>query len=220
MTTLPDDLLAMVRKSMEKIPAEMGRQDGPFLRFNEAGSRPPIYWCFNNWAEPVLLARHLDADQPLVAFRSLYGILQGKQAKGASLIPLANAYLDAILNSTPDVPRIIGGNCQSAPIAEAMAHALIARCGERPLFISMEHEPHYSYPGRLVLLFGSKSVTYNPFLKGEDPLPRWTALHPNFSCGIIDGEHGRFFLDPGVHSLLSHIRAAVSAVEGGRTARA
>ena len=71
----PITILAQYTKDLSfespKAPASLARQDGPLLIMNETGSKAPLIWCFNTWAEALLLGRSLDPNQPLIAMISL-----------------------------------------------------------------------------------------------------------------------------------------------------
>lgn len=201
-----EDLLEVIAATALRMPKAVARIEGPLVVLNEAGTKPPIHWCFNNWAEPVMLANRLGADQPLVAMRSLFKLAECKAAKRAHTVELASAYADLILARSDGRPFIIGGNCQAAPIAEAVAHALLGRTGRAPLLVTLEHVPAYCYPGSLVMLFGAQSVKFNPFARGEDPTAAWAAMHGQASWGFIDASHGRYFMEPAVHDLGGYLR--------------
>jgi hypothetical protein len=156
-----EDVFFSIRQEIitgiERIPNETARREGLFAHYNIEGSQPPIFWCFNNWAESVFLAHWLGPDQPLFAMRSLHKILEGKSNKKIHNNYLAKEYSDLLLDIYPKGPIFIGGNCQAAPISEAMAHYLTEKTGSVPFLITLEHQPFYCYPGYLLMLFGTKS---------------------------------------------------------------
>ena len=201
-----EDLLDAIAATALRIPKAVARIDGPVVFLNEAGSKPPIYWCFTNWAEPVMLANRLGPDQPLVAMRSLFQLIEGKASKRAHTADLGAAYADLVLARSDGRPLIVGGNCQAAPISEAVAHNLLGRTGRAPLLVTLEHVPTYCYPGSLVMLFGRASEGFNPFLHGGDPRPAWAAMHGQASWGFIDAAHGAYFMEPAVHVLVGYLR--------------
>ena len=198
-------------QSFNRVPASLAEPHGLFLKFAGGGKRTPIFWCFNNWAEPVLLSRQLGPDQPLYAMSSLHGIVRGKALKRVHAKDLAVAYADQLLQLAPEGPVLIGGNCQAAPVAEAMAHHVVAHSGRTPLLMTLEHTLFYCYPGSVLMMFGSESHKFNPFLQGVDPLPRWSAQHRRVAWGQVAGPHGRFFVEPGILDLAAFIRATASA---------
>jgi hypothetical protein len=157
-----------------------------------------------------MLANRLGPDQPLVAMRSLFGLVEGKAAKRANTVDLAAAYADLIVGRSDTPPLVIGGNCQSAPVSEALAHAVLGRTGRAPLLISLEHVANYCYPGSLMMLFGAHSEKFNPFLKGTDPRPAWARMHGQACWGFINARHGGYFMEPAVHQLVGYIRWAIA----------
>lgn len=224
--SLPDDELSNFRSTitagMARIPREVATQDGWFACFNTRGDRPPVFWCFNNWTEAVFLAHWLGPHQPLFAMHSLHTVVAGKSVKKLHTELISESYAEQLLKRTAAGSITLGGNCQAAPIAEAMAHRIIAATGKAPLLIALEHQPFYCYPGSLLMLFGSESVRFNPFLQGEDPVPAWQRKHRSPSWGIIDGDHGRYFNEPAVHQLTAYLLAAAGefhttgSLRGGR----
>lgn len=200
------DLLA---ESVKSIRDGICGRRGPFALFNETGTKPPLFWCFNNWAEPAFLSRRLNPDQPLIAMRSLHKIIQGKQNKRANVLDVAREYAGLMQHWLDDRPIVVGGNCQAAPIAEAIVHELLSSVQKKSLLITLEHVPFYSYPGDVLMLFGAQSEKFNPFARGEDPVPGWTALHSRPAWGFINAGHGKYFVEPGVDELAGYIENAM-----------
>jgi hypothetical protein len=210
-----EDVFFSIRQEIitgiERIPNETARREGLFAHYNIEGSQPPIFWCFNNWAESVFLAHWLGPDQPLFAMRSLHKILEGKSNKKIHNNYLAKEYSDLLLDIYPKGPIFIGGNCQAAPISEAMAHYLTEKTGSVPFLITLEHQPFYCYPGYLLMLFGTKSEKFNPFFYGESPIAGWNQKHFSPAWGIIDGQHGGYFCAPCIHELVAYISKVMTS---------
>ena len=203
-----DEIFADIEASTKNVPADMAERRGPFLLFNGNGSKAPLFWCFNNWAEAVLLSRRLGPEQPLVAMHSFHKILNSQQTKAGSVRQVATAYTELMQTWRDGRPLVIGANCQAAPIAEAIAHRLIYSYQEQALLIVVDHNPFYGYPGNILMLFGEQSEQFNPFVRGEDPVPGWTMLHHRPSWGFINARHGEFFVEPGVDTLANYITKA------------
>mgnify|MGYP006956415702 CR=1 FL=1 len=202
--------------SQEKLPAEVPHGDGVFLPLNQLGGQVPIFWCFNNWVEPLSLAFHLGPDQPLFATRSFHNLLSGKAAKKANVTSLATLYVEELLGHYQSGPLILGGNCQAAPVVEAMAHRLLTLDIEVPTLVILEHQLDYFYPGYVLHLFGAASEDYNPFLRGLDPTERWRRQFGATAWGAIDGKHGQFFRAPAIHQLCGYLRMTVAACRDGK----
>ncbi|MDH5531732.1 MAG: hypothetical protein OEY05_16995 [Paracoccaceae bacterium] len=170
-------LHAEIEKSIGTTPRDAVRRQGSIALFNDEGNGPPLFWCFNKWVEPVFLANRLGPDQPLFAMRSFHGLAKGKSLKQANTIDFARSYVDEILRIVDDQPIVVKGDCQAAPIAEAIAHDLLGRTGKKALLLTLEHVPFFGCPGSVVLMFGATSEKSNPFLRGENLVPAWTAMH-------------------------------------------
>lgn len=205
----PEEEIEVFKKQilagMSRVPDRLASKEELFLHFNEEGKKPPIFWCFNNWAEAIFLAYHLGSDRPLYAMHSLYRIAESDAKKAMHKVKLAKTYGDLICELYPKGSVVIGGNCQSSPIAESIAHYLLEKRGDAPMLISLEHQPFYAYPGRLVMLFGDRSEDFNPFLNGESPVAGWKNKHQNLNWGIVKGAHGEYFREPGVQELSCYI---------------
>ncbi|MCR9127144.1 MAG: AMP-binding protein [Rhodobacteraceae bacterium] len=167
----------------------------PLLAFNAAGTRVPLFWCFNGEHEPRLLAQALGPDQPLIAMRSLNGVIADRDEKIARSADLAHVYADEIARLHPRGPLMLGGNCQAGLIAEHIARVLLGRGREVRQLSLLEHTPSHGYPARMVLMYGAQSKHYNPFLMMENPDRIWREMHRDVHWDIIDGDHGRYF-DP------------------------
>lgn len=199
-----------IADEIARIPEQVAQQTRWFAHFNRGGDKPPIYWCFNNWSEAVFLGHWLGPRQPLFAMRSLHGIVKGKAVKKLHTLLVAETYAAHVLEQAGEQAIILGGNCQAAPIAEAMAHWIIAKTGKAPLLVTLEHQPFFCYPGYLIMLFGSHSENFNPFLKGEDAITEWQRKHQAASWGFIDAGHGKYFIEPAVHQLTGYLTRAAA----------
>ena len=203
-------VLEQIEARRTKVLAQTGHADGPFLVLNGEGRSAPLFWCFNSWAEAVILARRLGPDQPLFALHSFNKITSGLSYKVRLMEPLAQHYAEAILRvAGTDTPAAVGANCQAAAIGEATAHALMRAGAPAPLLATLEFMPQRPYPGPLYLMFGEQSDRYNPFLSDMDPVPGWRRLHTHFDWGFVPGPHGRYFTEPAVGVLAQRIRHAM-----------
>ncbi len=107
-----------------------------------------------------------------------------------------------------DGPLFVGGNCQGAVIALAVAQHLLRRRRHIPLLVLMEWSflPQ-PYGEKVLLLFGRDSQAACPWLRYRRPELAWTRSFPDYQVGLIQGEHGRFFEDENLGSLADVLRA-------------
>jgi len=156
---------------------------------NVNGRRPPIFWCVNAAEEFSALAEALGADQPLYGMRSLFQVPGREPAHNA---PLAERYLEEILRIEPHGPWLIGGYCEGAKIAMALAHRLRARGGEVALLALHEQFVPERYEGRVAMFpcgrehpscsryFLAPEVGWRKYYTG--PLNICWLDHPHLDC--------------------------------------
>jgi len=213
--------LEKIKSDLSRLPDKMADKKELFAHFNTDGSKPPIFWCFNNWTEAVFLAFQLGPDQPLYAMHSLYSITEEEAKKSLHTKRLAEIYGDLLCDLYPQGKVLIGGNCQAVGIAEGMAHYLLGKRGQAPMLISLESQPYYAYPGDVLLLFGDHDeARFNPFLNSESPMTRWQNKHKHVLWGTITGSHGEYFREPGVHQLCKFINYSANHFLHGTQCRA
>jgi hypothetical protein len=95
----------------------------------------------------------------------------------------------------------MGGNCQGAVIAQAVAGHLQSLGRAVELLVLMECSEFRQYSGRVALLFGRDSEL-NPCRGGADPGARFRESYPaGHTVDLIDGAHGHFFEDANIRSL-------------------
>ena len=198
--------LAKERGRVEKVG---GVARGDFLVFNEHGALPAIHWCYNNWGEPLLLARQLASDQPLYSMHSVHGFSEKWRIKTRFHEHLVTRYLE-YLERAGNIrePMIIGGNCQGAPVAESLAIRIYEQLDISPLLITLDYVPRRKYTGTMVMLFGKNSM-FNPFNTDIDPLPIWRSNHGDFGWGILNASHGQYFREPAIIQLKYFIELAI-----------
>ena len=176
------------------------------MSFNSAGSRPPIFWVFQEGVEFAQLAKHLGPDQPLYGMRSCVGLVD-IAAYPKILEAVCNRYLWEILALSVRAPFIVGGNCQGGIISLELARKLTL-VGRRPsLLVLMEWTYAYGrYGDPTLLLYGDQSHTAEIYLQKTTPRINWREDFPQSSVAPIPGKHGEFFTDenvPGLAGVLS-----------------
>lgn len=183
-----------------------GKQASPdsfIFTLNDSGSRRGLFWCFQGYLEMTQLASMLGPDQPLHGMRSGYLIMEYTDA---NIDALACHYATEMVALQPAGPFVIGGNCQAARIARAIALEL-GRLGRSvDLLVLMEESSFREYDGRVALLFGRES-TFNPYKPGADPEAVFRKSYPGgFSVHLIAGGHGQYFGEPNIASLGDTLR--------------
>ena len=156
---LPIVLKRKLVAALETWPGERLTPGRTMLAVNTGGSRPPIFWVFNDANEPGALAAKLGSDQPLYAFRSAYLISDYSED---DLQVLALRYMADIVATNPEGPFFIGGNCQGAIIALAIAQHALRRKLHVPLLILMDWAfTLQPYLGSVLLIAGRNNANHN-----------------------------------------------------------
>ncbi|MFG1481032.1 hypothetical protein V5F53_20615 [Xanthobacter sp. V4C-4] len=178
---------------------------------NREGGRPPLVWCFNAKEEFPALAAGLGPDQPLYGLRSLNLVTRMEVGRTVWDEALGERYAALLLDTLADVPCLFGANCQAVPVMmQVVRRWLLAgrRCAGA---IALEWQPTVPLPVPMELLFGAESQTFNPFLNGQDPTPRWRLMFARHRVGILPGRHGRYFRGAGLEALVAAVRQAGDA---------
>ena len=183
----------------------------PVFGFNLSGARPPLVWCFNETREPVALVKGLDADQPLIALRSLNFVLGDRSLRQGYLDDLADLYVSCLKDAGKTELAGFGGNCGAGPIAERMARTWNAERDQPVSLVLLEAEPSQPYAGPLHMIFGRDSRRFNPFFTRDDPVSDWQMVHKTPSYDIIPGDHGEYFEPTIVGDLARSIDQALGA---------
>lgn len=199
-----EDIFAAILAEKERAAKHAPSAVGDFLAWNHLGKNPPLFWCFNSWAEPFLLARHLDQNQPLYAMGSFNGATDKWLLKTKFNEALAKRYIEGVRKVEGTSNLLIGGNCQGAPIAESMAIQMSEATGASPYLLSIDYIGKRAYRGKRLMLFGRESG-FNPFLSKRDPVEFWNKRHSQFSWDFLEGTHGTYFLEPNVQILAEFI---------------
>jgi tetratricopeptide (TPR) repeat protein len=178
--------------------------DALIVARNEAGRRPPLFWCFQDATEFARLSASLGPEQPVFGMRSGHLII------GYTLeefLAVADCYVREMLEIRPDGPFQLGGNCQGGIVARLIATKLREAGRDVPTLILMEMEmaSFGRHEGRVALLFGRDS-NFNPYRSNPDPEALFDKAFPNgYSVDIIDGTHGHFFGDDNLPSLTAAV---------------
>mgnify|MGYP000556471260 CR=1 FL=1 len=199
--------LAADKQRAAKVQGTVARS---FLAINSDASGPPLFWCFNNWSEPHLLAAQLPSNIPLYAFVSTHLYVEDWKVKGRLIDSISKMLIEDFdaLGLSVDT---LGGNCQGAPIAESIAIQMRASKRHAPRLITLDYAPRRAYRGPYTLVFGEKS-RFNVFNDCDDPVSLWRqrGMQPDIRV-IEDGHHGRYFLKPAIHDLAAIISELTEA---------
>ena len=178
---------------------------------NTTGTKPPLFWIFQDGDEFSALAGQLGTTQPLYGLRSAHRILNYTEDL---LQRLALAYVHEIEETCPEGSLFLGGNCQGGLIALAVAQHLLRRGRHLPLLVLMEWIfPIQPYPGPVLLLYGRDSAQGNPYRRHSHPHLAWGRAYADSRRAEIPGAHGTFFHEPNVPvlgaTLVHHLAEAL-----------
>ncbi|WP_342150604.1 AMP-binding protein [Methylorubrum sp. SB2] len=205
---LPDDLRSRQLSLMETWAGTRPTRDRLVAGLNVAGGRPPLFWVFQVEREFRQLARHLGPDQPLYGFRSGSGVIRYDEDE---IQRLALRYVHEIVETCPEGPVLLGGNCQGALIAQPVAQHLLRRGRHVPLLVLMEwgFAPQ-PYGGRVIHLYGRDSLARHPDHRYRDPERMWRRLYRDHRRAEIPGAHAQFFRDENVGALAETLTEAMA----------
>lgn len=163
--------------------------NGLIYGVNVAGSRPPLFWCFQGYEEFASFARALGPDQPLYGMRSGHLVV----ATSAEIhMHMAINYAAEIHSLGMPGPLFLGGNCQGALLAQKMAQIIVASGQAVALLIGLNPFFFTPYSGRTALIVGRHDCT-NPFLRFHDADALLRANLPHCTVDTLPSEHGKVF---------------------------
>ena len=167
---------------------------GLMVGLNLGGHKQPLFWCLQSFDELQQLARYLGESQPVYGMRSGHLAMQFSVE---NIRALAAHYVGEILAADPVGPYLVGGNCQGAYIAWAIAEGLRRR-GQSVALLALQlfdYRHALPYDGRVALFFGADSG--DRFHTSGVPEPAWSELFPaGFSLDIISGTNRWHFVEP------------------------
>lgn len=182
---LPSAMRNRLLASLETWPGERPTQDRVMLGLNTAGSKPPLFWVFNEQQEFRQLGRVLGHAQPLYAFRSAAGIGDYQED---DIQKFALRYISEIVEVCPDGPFFVGGNCQGAIIALAAAQHALRRQRHVPLLILLDWAfDLQSYAGRALLISERENLHLNAYRRFARPEFAWRRAFANFDFVELPG---------------------------------
>ena len=231
-------LLVQQQAFLEQWPGQCapGHRFVRLLGSAEASGR--LFWCFQGANEHQALAHQLASDVKVYGMRSLHRTEDANQIYGdpALLARVAALYAAEVLELTaPGEPLILGGNCQAAWVANAMARELEGAGRRISRLIVMEprlrelENGMLRWSGPVALIWGRDS-RLNPFSPGYRPDSRrlrWLrasapriyrsrieaklrrAFPGGYRMAVVPGVHGAFFRSENIPGLAASIRETV-----------
>lgn len=182
--------------------------------------KPPFYWICQSQSEAASLAAALGSNQPLYAMRSLVGIVNVRGYTNDILDAVASRYFDEISSATLKPPALLGGNCQAAIIALALARKMRNAGLPPPLLVLMEWGYSYGrYDEPVLLLYGRDSITAKFYAGNAIGGFDWRADFPCHVVAPISGTHGEFFNPENIADLAKCLKSAVAQPKRQRLAR-
>ncbi len=183
-----------------------GNEEGLIRHLNPEGGKHGLFWCFQGFPEFRALAGALGPDQPLYGMRSGHMIMEYMPE---TIAALAQTYCDEMIRKQPIGAFLLGGNCQGATIARAIALTLRARGKEVRRLLLMEQASIWPYDQPTGLIFGRDS-SHNPLRNHAEPEPIFRQAYPQgYGLRIIQGGHGTFFSAENVRSLADAINELI-----------
>lgn len=193
-----------------------GKRVGPdalMVGLNTEGTLRPLFWCLQGFEELSQLSRQMGEERPTYGMRSGHLTMSSTPE---NVEALAAHYLEELRMVQPEGPYLLGGNCQAADIAMAIAQGLHQK-GERvALLCLLERFVARSYSGRVALFFGLESE-FNPYRSIREPEVEWRNFYRpgGFSVDLVSGEHGQFFREPHIRTLGEKLRLRIAEISAG-----
>jgi amino acid adenylation domain-containing protein len=203
-----EQILARQRPLVSTWQGARPSADSFLFTHNPAGRNRGLFWCLQGYRELAQLSAHLGADQPVHGMRSGHLIMAYTDH---AVDTLAAHYASEMAVAQPEGAFIVGGNCQGALIARAIALRLMRMGRAVDLLVLMEESSFREYDGRVALLFGRESHL-NPYKPGADPEAVFRRSYPaGFTVDFIAGGHGEFFNAPNVARLAHVLKIRLAA---------
>jgi acyl-CoA synthetase (AMP-forming)/AMP-acid ligase II/acyl carrier protein len=195
-TAVPWSLPAALRNRlllhMETWDGYRPTRDRLVIGANTAGNKPPLFWVFQDAVQFRQLAKALGPDQPLYALRSGADVIDYTEDE---IQALALRYVSEISEVAPEGSIFVGGSCQGAIIALAVAQHLLRRRRHVPLLTLMEWSwAHQPYAGPVLLLHGRDSNA-NPHTLYRRPDLSWRRAFAEYVAAECPGNHSNMFDD-------------------------
>ncbi len=188
------DLLDRLRATLVSVTqpwwqGEFISKNGLIYGVNIAGSRPPLFWCFQGYEEFAAFGRALGPDQPLYGMRSGHLVAPTSAENHMHMAVILASEIHSLALAGP---LFLGGNCQGALLAQKIAQILIAAGQAVSLLICLNPFIFMPYSGRAAMIVGRYDAT-NPFHRLHDADAALRANIPHSTVDILPSEHGKLF---------------------------
>lgn len=189
---------------------EVVSANGLIYGVNTAGSRPPLFWCFQGYEEFAVFSRALGPDQPVYGMRSGHMVMP---VSAENELHMAINYAQEIRSLGLPGPLFVGGNCQGGQLAQKTAQILMAAGEPVSLLVYLNPYLFSPYPGRAAVILGQFDIT-NPLnrLHGAGALLR--ANIPQATVDTLPAEHGKVFTGEALAQLCEVVRRRMDGAAG------
>ena len=188
---MPRDLRNRLLLSFEAWDGNRPTRDRLVAGLNTTGSNTPLFWVCQENVTFRQLADCLGATQPVYAFRSGLGLIEYSEDE---IQAFALRYASEVAEVHPDGSVFVGGCCQGAIIALALAQHLIRRGRHVPLLILADWEvPLQAYPEPVLFTYGRDSLQDNPYLQYRNPDLARGRMFGDYTVVEVPGDHGVYY---------------------------
>jgi acyl carrier protein len=209
---LPSELRNKLLFAFQAWEGNRPTRDRLVAALNASGSKTPLFWVCQENMTFRQLADSLGSAQPVYAFRSGYGLIKYTEDEVQAL---ALRYASEVAEVLPDGPVFVGGCCQGAIIALALAQHLIRRGRHIPLLILADWQiPLQSYPGPVLFTYGRDSLYDNPYRQYRNPDAARERLLGDYTVVEMPGDHGVYYEAAFRQVLPVHMRKAEGRLPG------
>jgi acyl-CoA synthetase (AMP-forming)/AMP-acid ligase II/acyl carrier protein len=209
---LPRDLRNRLLLSFEAWDGNRPTRDRLVAGLNTTGSNTPLFWVCQENVTFRQLADCLGATQPVYAFRSGLGLIEYSEDE---IQAFALRYASELAEVHPDGSVFVGGCCQGAIIALALAQHLIRRGRHVPLLILADWEvPLQAYPEPVLFTYGRDSLQDNPYLQYRNPDLARGRMFGDYTVVEVPGDHGVYYETAFRQILPVHMQKAEGRLPG------
>jgi amino acid adenylation domain-containing protein len=131
---------------------------------------------------------------------------------------LSSHYLEEIEQIGPTGALLVGGNCQGAIIAHAVAKKLRTARRDVALLVMIEPPDLLPFHGNVAFIYGEHSH-FNPFKNQTLTLADYNKVYEDrYSVDFVPGSHGQYFVPPVVEFVVAKMRSRIAQYAPARFA--